>query len=51
MGKKNKSKRFVQQGRNSVQKHAERFPYKSTYAEAEQEKIEFLAESSLGGAE
>ncbi|MFD1850050.1 hypothetical protein [Oceanobacillus bengalensis] len=34
MGKRSKSKRFTQQGADSVKKHAERFPYRSTLAEA-----------------
>ncbi len=35
MGKKNKSKRFIQQGSDAVIKHAEQFPYRQTLAEAE----------------
>ncbi|MCD5324711.1 MULTISPECIES: hypothetical protein [Pontibacillus] len=35
MSKKSKSKRFVQQGRDSVKKHDERFPYKQTFADVE----------------
>jgi hypothetical protein len=35
MGKGSKSRRFVQQGSDSVKKHAERFPYRSTLAERE----------------
>jgi len=35
MGKRSKSKRFVQQGKDSVAKHDERFTYRSTLAEAE----------------
>lgn len=35
MGKRNKSKRFVQQGKTAVSKHSERFPYRTTMAEAE----------------
>ncbi|MFK2826762.1 hypothetical protein QYG89_13985 [Bacillus sp. B190/17] len=35
MGKRSKSKRFTQQGKDSVAKHAERFPYRSTFSEAE----------------
>lgn len=31
-----KSRRFVQQGKDSVAKHAERFPYRTTLAEEEQ---------------
>ncbi|MCR2821000.1 competence protein [Lederbergia panacisoli] len=45
MGKKSKSKRFVQHGKNSVEKHAERFPYRSTFAEAELKRND----ESLGG--
>ncbi|MDC2863890.1 MULTISPECIES: competence protein [unclassified Bacillus (in: firmicutes)] len=45
MGKKNKSKRFVQQGTDSVMKHDARFPYRGTLAEAEKERNN----SSLGG--
>ncbi|WP_243291312.1 hypothetical protein [Bacillus sp. FJAT-47783] len=40
MGKSNKSKRFVQQGKDTINKHAERFPYKMTYAEAERKEEE-----------
>ncbi len=35
MGKRSKSKRFVQQGKDSVSKHDERFTYRSTLAEVE----------------
>ena len=35
MGKKNKSKRFIQQGADAVMKHDARFPYRGTLAEAE----------------
>ncbi|WP_281271843.1 hypothetical protein [Oceanobacillus chungangensis] len=38
MGKGSKSRRFTQQGADSVKKHAERFPYRSTLAEAETER-------------
>ncbi|WP_278309203.1 hypothetical protein [Oceanobacillus zhaokaii] len=38
MGKGSKSRRFTQQGSDSVKKHAERFPYRSTLAEAEAER-------------
>ncbi|MBS4177415.1 competence protein [Lederbergia citrea] len=51
MGKRSKSKRFIHQGKNSVQLHAERFPYRSTLEEAENKKIAFMEESSLGGIE
>lgn len=49
MGKSNKSKRFVQQGKDSVSKHAARIPYHMTYAEAEEQKMADVKESSLGG--
>ncbi|MDF2854692.1 MAG: hypothetical protein K0Q87_543 [Neobacillus sp.] len=49
MGKRNKSKRFVQQGKDTVSKHGERFPYHMTYAEAEAQKMANVHESSLGG--
>lgn len=38
MGKNSKSKRFVQHGKNSVEQHAQRFPYRSTMDEAEKEQ-------------
>ncbi|MDX8361349.1 MULTISPECIES: hypothetical protein [Bacillaceae] len=51
MGKRNKSKRFVQQGVDAVEKHDERIPYHTTYAEAEErQKISNVKESSIGGA-
>jgi hypothetical protein len=50
MGKRNKSKRFVQQGTDSVTKHAERIPYHMTYAEAESYKMANVKESVLGGS-
>lgn len=49
MGKRNKSKRFVQQGVDTVSKHDERIPYHMTYAEAEAQKMSNVRESSLGG--
>jgi len=49
MAKNSKSKRFTQQGKVTVEQHAQRFPYRSTLDEAEKEKIEFMKESSLGG--
>lgn len=49
MGKRNKSKRFVQQGKDTVSKHDERIPYHLTYAEAEAQKMANVHESSLGG--
>lgn len=38
MSKRGKSKRFVQQSRDSIQKHYEKFPYHMTLAEAEARK-------------
>jgi len=49
MGRSNKSKRFVQQGKDSINKHAERIPYHMTYAEAEAQKMANVHDSSLGG--
>ncbi|WP_199445789.1 hypothetical protein [Bacillus weihaiensis] len=49
MGKRNKSKRFVQQGKDTVTKHDERFPYHSTLSQAEEEKAKTQEDSSLGG--
>jgi hypothetical protein len=49
MGKRNKSKRFVQQGVDTVSKHAARIPYHMTYAEAEAYKMSNVKESSSGG--
>jgi hypothetical protein len=49
MGKSNKSKRFVQQGADSVSQHSQRIPYHTTYAEAEAQKMANVRESSLGG--
>lgn len=49
MGRSNKSRRFVQQGKDSINKHAERIPYKLTYAEAEARKMANVHDSSLGG--
>ncbi|MFY4774316.1 hypothetical protein [Metabacillus sp. RGM 3146] len=51
MGKSNKSKRFIQQGKDTVSKHDERFPYQMTLAEAEDRgrKAEMIDEDSLGG--
>ncbi|HZG71228.1 MAG TPA: hypothetical protein VEY51_06770 [Chondromyces sp.] len=48
MGKSSKSKRFIRDGVNAVSKHAERFPYHMTYAEAEAAKMNKNQESSLG---
>ncbi|ADI27745.1 hypothetical protein [Geobacillus sp. C56-T3] len=50
MGKRNKSKRFVQQSIDAVERHDKRIPYHLTYAEAEARKAEKAMETSLGGA-
>ncbi len=49
MARSNKSRRFVQQGKDSVNKHSERIPYHMTYAEAEAYKMANRHESSPGG--
>ncbi|WP_187292153.1 hypothetical protein [Bacillus sp. 1NLA3E] len=49
MGKRNKSRRFVQQGATTVSQHANRIPYHTTYAEAEAQKMANVHDSSLGG--
>ncbi|WP_018662440.1 hypothetical protein [Heyndrickxia acidiproducens] len=53
MGRSSKSKRFVQQGKDAVKKHAEQFPYHSTFAEAEADSRGhgFTNETVLGGTE
>ncbi|KGX92669.1 competence protein [Pontibacillus halophilus JSM 076056 = DSM 19796] len=38
MSKKSKSKRFVQQGKDSVKKHDERFPYRNTFSNVEKDE-------------
>ena len=49
MGRTNKSKRFVQQGRDSVARHAEKIPYHSTLAEAEQRQRKSMPIIETGG--
>ncbi len=49
VGKRNKSKRFVQQGADAVYKHDERIPYHMTYEEAERRKAEKADHANLGG--
>lgn len=58
MGKSNKSRRFVQQGKDSIARHAEKIPYHTTLAEEEQRYEEFeqqdlqsmiITESNGGG--
>jgi len=48
MGKRSKSKRFSQHSTDSIKKHAEVFPYRSTLAEAEEQKYEDEAGNSGG---
>lgn len=48
-GKRNKSRRFVQQGATTVSKHDDRFPFHTTYAEAEARKMRNVHNSSVGG--
>jgi hypothetical protein len=48
MGKRSKSRRFTQQGSDSVKKHDERFPYKSRFSDAER-KAEEMDNSTVGG--
>ncbi|MBL6009571.1 MULTISPECIES: hypothetical protein [Bacillus] len=36
MGKRSKSRRFIQQGKDSIGLHAARFPYRATLEEAHQ---------------
>lgn len=38
MSKKSKSKRFTNQGAESVKKHDERFPYHERYSEVERKR-------------
>lgn len=49
VGKRNKSKRFVQQGADAVYKHDECIPYHMTYEEAERRKAEKADHTNLGG--
>ncbi|WP_299092668.1 hypothetical protein [uncultured Metabacillus sp.] len=48
MGNRNKSRRFVQQGKDTVTKHDERFPYHTTLSEAEARNAN-KAIDTLGG--
>jgi len=48
LGKKSKSKRFSQLSADSVKKHDERFPYKSSFSEAER-KHEETDHHTVGG--
>jgi len=49
VGKRNKSKRFIQQSADAVYKHDEKIPYHMTYEEAEQRKAEKADHANLGG--
>ncbi|WP_168927239.1 hypothetical protein [Virgibacillus necropolis] len=48
MSKQSKSKRFTHQGATSVKQHAERFPYKSRFSDAERKKEE-ADDHTVGG--
>ncbi|WP_198530509.1 hypothetical protein [Bacillus sp. LL01] len=48
MGRSSKSKRFVQQGKNSVQLHDQQIPYHLTMEQAER-KAHQADRNSLGG--
>ncbi|MEH6944747.1 hypothetical protein [Bacillus sp. JJ722] len=48
MGKRNKSKRFFQQSKDTVSKHSEKFPYRMTLAEAEANKMSSCTSSESG---
>lgn len=49
MGRSNKSKRFVQHGKNAVQLHDQQFPYHMTLEQSEQRKAKQAEQNSLGG--
>lgn len=49
MGRSSKSKRFVQQGKNSVQLHDQQIPYHLTMEQAEERKAHQADRNSLGG--
>ncbi|MDQ0224185.1 hypothetical protein [Metabacillus niabensis] len=49
MGKRNKSKRFFQQSKDTVSKHDERFPYHTTLSEAEERRAnQAIGSSQIG---
>lgn len=48
VGKRSKSKRFSQQGADSVRKHAEKFPYRSRLSDVDR-KDEEADNHTLGG--
>lgn len=49
VGKRNKSKRFIQQSADAVYKHDGKILYHMTYEEAEQRKAEKADHANLGG--
>ncbi|CAG9623447.1 hypothetical protein [Sutcliffiella rhizosphaerae] len=49
MGRSSKSKRFVQQGKNSIQLHDQQIPYHLTMEESESRKAKQADRNSLGG--
>ncbi|KIL45809.1 hypothetical protein [Jeotgalibacillus soli] len=53
MGKRNKSKRFTQQSKDSVSRHDSKIPYHMTLAEAEALKLRsnsgVIEDTTLGG--
>ncbi|ABV61720.1 MULTISPECIES: hypothetical protein [Bacillus] len=48
MGKRSKSKRFIQQGKDSVSLHDARFPYRSTLEEAAEDRGNMKTDASGG---
>ncbi|GGB39790.1 hypothetical protein GCM10011409_16620 [Lentibacillus populi] len=48
MGKHSKSRRFTQQGSDSVKKHDERFPYRTRFSDVER-KHEEADNHTVGG--
>ncbi|MFD1017837.1 hypothetical protein [Thalassobacillus hwangdonensis] len=48
MSKRSKSKRFVQQGSDSVKKHDERFPYRERFSDTERKREE-ADQHTVGG--
>jgi len=49
LGKRSKSRRFIQHSADAIGKYDERIPYRMTYAESEERKRNKAFESSLGG--
>ncbi|WP_175384459.1 hypothetical protein [Bacillus sp. FJAT-27225] len=44
-----RSRRFVKQGSDSVERHSQRIPYHMTFAEAEERKLANARENANGG--